>query len=134
MRIVVDTNVFVSAALKESSWPGIVVRWVDQYGDLLKSKDTEAEVVEVLQRPRFTPLIPSFFLDNLRRMLAVAELVVITEQVTECRDAKDNKFLELALNGRADVVVSGDADLLMLNPFRGIPIVDPASFGRSQVP
>ncbi len=134
MRIVVDANVFVSAALKESSWPGIVVRWVDQYGGLLKSKDTEAEIIEVLQRPRFTPLIPSFFLDNLRRMLAAAELVVITERVTECRDAKDNKFLELALNGRADVIVSGDADLLTLNPFRGIPIVDPASFGRSQVP
>ena len=83
MRIVVDTNVFVSAALKESSWPGIVVRWVDRYGGLLKSKDTEAEVIEVLPRPRFTPLIPSFFLDNLRRMLAVAERVVITERVTE---------------------------------------------------
>ena len=134
MRIVVDTNVFVSAALKESSWPGLIVRWVDRYGGLLKSKDTEAEVIEVLQRPRFTPLIPSFFLDNLWRMLAVAELVVITERVTQCRDAKDNKFLELALNGRADVIVSGDADLLTLNPFRGIPIVDPASFGRSQVP
>lgn len=134
MRIVVDTNVFVSAALKESSWPGIVVRWVDRCGGLLKSNDTEAEVIEVLQRPRFTPLIPSFFLDNLRRMLAGAELVVITERVTECRDAKDNKFLELAWNGRADVIVSGDADLLTLNPFRGIPIVDPASFGRSQVP
>lgn len=130
----VDTNVFVSAALKESSWPGIVVRWVDRYGGLLKSKDTEAEIIEVLQRPRFNPLIPSFFLDNLRRMLAAAELVVITERVTECRDAKDNKFLELAWNGRADVIVSGDADLLTLHPFRGIPIVDPASFGRLRIP
>jgi putative PIN family toxin of toxin-antitoxin system len=61
-------------------------------------------------------------------MLAVAELVTITERVTECRDPKDNKFLELALNGRADVIVSGDHDLLTLNPFREIPIVEPATF------
>ena len=67
-------------------------------------------------------------------MLASAERVQITERIVACRDPKDDKFLELAATGRADVIVSGDADLLALGPFRGILIVDAAIFGRSQVP
>lgn len=133
MRVVVDTNVFVSAALKESSWPAIAVRWVDKYGTLLKSPSTEQEVMQVLQRPRFAPKILPLFADNLSRMFAAAELVTITERVAVCRDPKDDKFLELALNGRADLILSGDADLLVLHSFRSIPIIDPATFGRSQV-
>jgi uncharacterized protein len=62
--------------------------------------------------------------------MAMAELVSITEHIAACRDPKDDKFLELAVNGKADVIVSGDADLLALNPFRGIPIVPPAAFVR----
>ena len=51
-----------------------------------------------------------------------------TERITACRDPKDDKFLELAVNGHADLIVSGDADLLTLNPFQGTPIVTPADF------
>ena len=61
-------------------------------------------------------------------MLAAAELVTITERIAACRDPTDDKFLELAVNGRASLIVSGDADLLALNPFRSIPIVSPATF------
>lgn len=60
--------------------------------------------------------------------MALAELVHIAERIAVCRDPKDDKFLELAVNGKADVIVSGDADLLVLNPFRGITIVPPATF------
>ena len=133
MRVVVDTNVFVSAALKESSWPAIAVRWVDKYGVLLKSLSTEQEVMQVLQRPRFAPKILPLFTDNLSRMFEAAELVTITERVIVCRDPKDDKFLELALNGHADLIISGDADLLVLDHFHSIPIIDPATFGRSQI-
>jgi predicted nucleic acid-binding protein len=52
--------------------------------------------------------------------------------VTACRDPKGDKFLELAVNGRADLIVSGDADLLVLDTFRGIPIITPAAFGHTQ--
>ena len=51
MRIVVDTNIFVSAAIKQASWPASVVRWIDRHGGLIKSKATEDQVIEVLQRP-----------------------------------------------------------------------------------
>jgi len=132
MRLVVDTNVFVSAALKESSWPGNVVRWIWRYGDLLKTGVTEQEVMEVLRRPRIAPKIAPFFLDNVRRVFAAAQLVTITEPVTGCRDPDDDKFLELAVNGHADVIVSGDDDLLVLDTFQGIPIITPAAFGHAR--
>jgi len=132
MRLVVDTNVFVSAALKDLSWPGNAVRWIGTYGGLLKTDVTEREVMAVLQRPRLAPKIAPFFLDNLRRVFAVAELVTITEPVTGCRDPDDDKFLELAVNGQADVIVSGDVDLLVLDTFRGIPIITPQAFGHAR--
>jgi uncharacterized protein len=128
MRLVVDTNVFVSAALKEVSWPAWTVRWLGRHGGLLKTSATEEEVLAVLQRPRIAPKIASLFLDHLRRLFATAEFVTIAERVVACRDPKDDKFLELAVNGHADVIVSGDADLLVLDTFRGIPIVPPAAF------
>ncbi len=57
MRVVVDTDVFVSAALKEASWPGRVVRWVDPTGGLPKTEVAEAPVMDVLQRPYFAAKI-----------------------------------------------------------------------------
>ena len=60
--------------------------------------------------------------------MSAAEIVQIDEQIAVCRDPKDDKFLERAVNGRADVIVSGDADLLTLGPFRGIPVLTPAAF------
>lgn len=66
-------------------------------------------------------------------MFAAAELIVITELVTGCRDPDDDKFLELAVNGHAEAIVSGDFDLLVLDSFRGIPIVTPAAFVRARL-
>ena len=64
----------------------------------------------------------------LRQVLAAAELVPIVERVAPCRDPTDDRFLELAVNGRADFIVTGDPDLLVFNRFRGIPILTPAAF------
>ena len=86
MRIVVDTNVFISAALKESSWPGAVIRWLDRFGGLLKTAVTEQEVFEVLQRPRIAEDVVPLHADRLRRIFATAKLVTISERVTGCRD------------------------------------------------
>lgn len=128
MRVVVDTNVFVSAILKDKSLPALAVHLVEQRGTLLKSAATEQQLFEVLARPYFAPLIPPLTHDWLKKLLAAAETVAITERLAACRDPTDDKFLELAVNGHADLIVSGDADLLVLNPFRGIPIVPPAAF------
>jgi putative PIN family toxin of toxin-antitoxin system len=134
MRVVVDTNVFVSAALKDRSFPALALHVVAQRGTLLKSTVTERQLFEVLARPQLTALIEPASVEWMRKLMAGAEVVEITERIAACRDATDNRFLELAVNGGADMIVSGDADLLVLNPFRGIPIVQPASFvqGRAR--
>jgi predicted nucleic acid-binding protein len=62
--------------------------------------------------------------------MAAAELVTISERIAACRDPTDDKFLELAVSGHADLIVSGDADLLALNPFRGIPVLKPALYAQ----
>jgi uncharacterized protein len=111
-----------------NSLPFVVVRWIDRNGGLLKSTATEQELLAVLERPYFARVMIPSFRDGLAKMLAAAELVKITERIAACRDPTDDKFLELAVNGHADLIVSGDADLLALNPFRGIPIVPPATF------
>jgi putative PIN family toxin of toxin-antitoxin system len=133
MRLVVDTNIFVSAALKNSSWPASVIRWVSRHGGLLKSDATERQLLDVLQRDYIAEKMPPWYLERVRGVLAAAEPVEIVERVALCRDPTDDKFLELALNGRADLIVSGDRDLLTLNPFRDIPIITPAIFVRMQV-
>ena len=64
----------------------------------------------------------------LAQLASVAEFVPIVQLVRQCRDPKDDKFLEVALNGRADLIITGDADLLAMNPWRGIVIVSPAEY------
>ena len=67
----------------------------------------------------------------LERYKRIAEMIVIPAPVRACRDPKDDKFLSLAVFGEADLIVSGDADLLVLSPFRTIKIVSPVEyFGR----
>lgn len=75
----------------------------------------------MLQRPRIAPKIEPGFFDRLRRMLAAAELVTIAEQVAACRDPDDDKFLELAMIGNADAIISGDANLFVAGYFSRHP-------------
>ena len=130
MRIVLDTSVLVSAALKRQSMPGMAVHMVERRGGLLKSNVTEQQLFEVLARPYFDSLTDPDARAWLKDLLTAAELVTITERIAACRDPTDDKFLELAVNGHADLIVSGGGDLLALNLFRQIPIVTPAAFVR----
>ncbi len=61
-------------------------------------------------------------------------LVEIVEQVQECRDRKDDKVLELALNGSADYIITGDKDLLVLHPFRGVLVITADDFLKAIKP
>jgi uncharacterized protein len=121
MRVVLDTNVLVSAALKQKSMPGMAALRVERRGGMLKSVATEQQLFEVIGRPYFHSLIDPDTQAWLSKLMAAAELVRITDRVAACRDPTDDKFLELAVNGHADLIVSGDGDLLALNPFRDIP-------------
>jgi uncharacterized protein len=131
MRVVVDTNVFVSAALKDKSMPALALHVIERRGTLLKSDPTEQQFFEVLARPYISPLVEPATLYWVKQLILNAERISITSRIAACRDPTDDKFLELAVNGKADLIVSGDRDLLVLNPFEGIPIVDPATFVQS---
>jgi putative PIN family toxin of toxin-antitoxin system len=61
-------------------------------------------------------------------LVRIREFIEPKIEITECRDPKDNKFLELAVAGNADCIVTGDNDLLVLNPFRNIRIITPKEF------
>ncbi|MEJ0020446.1 MAG: putative toxin-antitoxin system toxin component, PIN family [Acetobacteraceae bacterium] len=131
MRIVIDTSVLVSAAIKAQTVPSLAVYQASQRDVVLKSRVTEAELREVIARPYLARLIAPAARERLNELMASAELVPIAERIIACRDPKDDKFLELAVNGKADLIVSGDADLLVLHPFRDIPIITPAAFVQS---
>ena len=64
----------------------------------------------------------------LNAILKSTQMLEVVHRVNDCRDPKDNKFLELALSAKASAIVSSDSDLLVLHPYRGIPIVTPAHF------
>ena len=129
MRPVVDTNVFVSATIFPHSVPRRAVDKALNDGILLFSEPTLNELRQVLCRPKFDPYVSRgnrlLFLAQLE---AVAEFVPVTQIVRECRDPRDDKFLEVALNGRADVILTGDADLLRMNPWREIEIMRPGKY------
>jgi putative PIN family toxin of toxin-antitoxin system len=128
-RTVIDTGVAVSAVLLPRSVPRQAFDVAAARGKLLVSEATVAELDEVLRRPKFNKYVPDEKrLEFLAALVQAAEAVEVTVQITACRDAKDNKFLELAVSGRASHILSGDADLLALHPFRGIAVVTPQAF------
>jgi putative PIN family toxin of toxin-antitoxin system len=128
-RFVFDTNAIISAVLlKRSVSRQAFDKAIDQ-GELLVSAETIDELNRVLGRPDFAKYVTE---DERLAFLAVllreAKLVEVTEAVRECRDPRDDKFLELAVSGKAVCIVTGDQDLLVLHPFRGICIVTPRGF------
>jgi uncharacterized protein len=95
----------------------------------LASHDTLQELASVLRRPKLAAYVsPSESTAFLTELGRAVELVPIGERVELCRDPRDDKFLELALAGRAHFLLSGDADLLALHPFRGTAIITPAAY------
>lgn len=129
MRCVFDTNVLVSALLLPDSKPRQALDRALREGKVLVSFAALAELYEVLSKRKFRRYIDE---TDIRSFLAAltreAQWVDVDAQITVCRDSDDNKFLELAVSGRATHIVTGDADLLVLNPFRGIQILPPHSF------
>ena len=128
-RFVLDTGVIVSAVLLPRSVPRQTADLAFARGIVPVSADTIGELDEVLRRSKFNR-----YLREEERLLFLAafirdaKVVDVTERLTECRDPKDDKFLELAVSGNATCIVSGDDDLLVLNPFRGVAILTPQEF------
>lgn len=128
-RIVVDTNILVSHLLLADSVPARAVRKVVSEARLLVSDATMTELADVLARPKFDAYVSLEDRQQFIRLLGrIALMVPVIHTIRACRDPRDDKFLELAVNGEADLIVTGDQDLLALHPFRDVPIITPAAY------
>ena len=130
-RVVVDTNVFISGLLRLSSVPGQAASRAMIDAVLLVSQATMSELADVLAQAKFDRYVSlEQRLQFISLVANTAEFVPIILPVHECRDPKDDRFLEVALNGRADVIITGDADLLALHPWREVKILSPVDYLR----
>ena len=132
IRFVFDTNTIISALLFGNSVPRQAFDRALDRGTVLISDSLVMELSRVLGRERFDQYVSleerNEFLVSLIRN---SDLIEITESVQACRDPDDDRILELAVNGAAAYIVTGDSDLLVMNPFRGVEILTPARFLRS---
>lgn len=128
-RVVIDTGVFVSRLLRPDSVPAQAVRLSLTTGTVLVSDATASELFSVLARPKFASFMsPDEVQQAIETFVGAAEIVDVSAVITACRDPGDNKFLELAVSGTADVIVTGDDDLLCLHPFHSVAILTPRDF------
>jgi uncharacterized protein len=129
---VIDTNCFISANLIKESVSAKAFDKVILIGKIAISRDVLNEYTEVLYREKLDKYLSEEKRQNaLKQLKRYAINFFPSETVSVCRDAKDNKFLDLALACQAKCIISGDSDLLVLNPFRYIPIMSSAEFLQS---
>ena len=127
--IVFDASAVVSAALKADSTPERALLRAEEVDLFALSAVVVAEITTVLNGPKFARVISRRRRDRLLRILRDAGIWFDPAvRVTDCRDAKDNKYLELALAAGAATIVSSDDDLLVLDPWRGVRILKPADY------
>lgn len=128
--VVLDTNLVVSAFLQPRGTAAEALGIALGKFELVITEATLAELADVLGRDKFDRYLDKSTRRALLRDYAeAARAVIVTESVVDCRDPRDNKFLELALAAGARLVVSGDRrDLLSMSPWRGIEIVSVRAF------
>jgi hypothetical protein len=127
--IIFDASALVSAALKADSVPERALLHAQEVDVFALSAEVDAEIAGVLGRPKFVLAIP---LARRERVLVILRRTAVwfepAVRVTDCRDPKDDKYLELALAAGAETIVSSDDDLLVLNPWRGVRILRPSDY------
>jgi len=130
MRVVVDTGVLVSALIRPRGTIGDILHALrDGRFTAIYSTPMMVEIVDVLSHPKIREkyhIQPDDITALINLVRLRGELVIPKQTVTACRDPKDNKFLEAALAGEADAIVTGDDDQPVLNPFEGVDILHPA--------
>jgi putative PIN family toxin of toxin-antitoxin system len=133
-RVVVDTSTLVSAALRVGSIPQQALSGILGTAVLCASIQTLDELEQVLRQEKFDRYQDSesrlAFVALIRRHVHIFEIGEAEIQFVDppCRDPKDRVFLALALVAEADLILSSEADLLVLDPWRGIAIVTPGEF------
>lgn len=129
MRVIFDTGVVISGLLLPGSMPRQAIQAARTQADLLVSLATLEELDDVIRRPKFDAyMTEEERLEFLAAYIRESQEVTVSISLKVCRDPTDDKFLELAVEGKATHIITGDPDLLTLNPFRGVAIVNPRQF------
>ncbi len=127
--VVFDTNTLISAALLPGSVPRKALDKAYQDYNLVCSEACFNELAVILPKPKFRKYLSegeaNLFLTSFSTAIS---WVTVTCVITDCRDAKDNKFLELGISAKATYLVTGDEDLLVLHPYGNLGILTPAAF------
>jgi len=125
LRVVIDTNVFISAFLWGGTPQKVVNRWLEGGFRLLVSPFLISEILLVLERFSFPPQD----CQKIKTFLETQGIKIIPQEATKiCRDPKDNQILDLCLKGKANFLVTGDKDLLAIKKFFATKIVSPRRF------
>jgi putative PIN family toxin of toxin-antitoxin system len=134
LRVVFDTSTLVSAAILPGSVPDQALPHAILFERPYVSEETLSELGRVLRLRKFDRYVGldsrvEFFEKLCRDSLRSAVPAEVLDDVRgTCRDAKDDRFLALCVAVNADILISSDEDLLVLNPWRDIHIVSPADF------
>ena len=129
MRVVVDTNILVSFAIRPNQYFERLFDYLAGHATTLISEETIAELFAVLSREKFRKYIPQdSAIDYVEWYAGISESVIVAKPVVACRDPKDDKFLSLAVAGKADCIIAGDSDLLDMAAYDGIPVYRAVEF------
>lgn len=128
-RIVIDTGILVSAAIRPHSVPALALEKALLHYGVCASTATLAELKTVLSRTKFDAYLSraerEAFFAGFEQHATRFEVELV---VTDCSDVKDNKFLALAQTAAVDLIVASDPHLTSMHPWRGIAILPPAAF------
>jgi len=123
-KFVLDTNLFISSLLRKNTPPSILLEHIIFSGTLVFSKETFKELVEVISRKKFEKYIsPEKRTKFITQLIDEAQFITPQKKFDICRDAKDNVFLDVAVEAQVDFLISGDDDLLVLKEVEGIPML-----------
>jgi putative PIN family toxin of toxin-antitoxin system len=125
---VTDTNVVVSAIVSPRSVPAIALESLRKHFKILATFETLAELHEVVIREKFSKVPLADREALFTEYMEAVEIIRPTILVKACRHPKDGKFLSLAVSGGANLILTGDNDLLVLHPFRNIDILKPKQY------
>ena len=124
---VFDTNTLISSFLLPNSVARQALNRARRIGHIVLSKATADEFKGVFVRPKFDRYLTlDVRLEIVENFDSLAVYINPLHTVTDCRDPKDNKFLEVALSAKASAIVTGDQDLLVLDPYKNIAIINAA--------
>lgn len=122
-RIILDSNILISYLFLKETKLKLIVDRIIQNNVILISQQTFNELVTTLEKDKIKKLIQQDIKEFLRLYELYAERIDIVSNISDCRDSKDNIFLELAVDGDADIIITGDKDLLTLDPYHKTRII-----------